>query len=667
MWNSRLYSLRTKLILAFLTVALIPLLILAFSNIQDTRSKLISSANQSLLAAASQTAGSIDTFINTNLNAVRVEAILPGLSKYLELPEGERSRRTDEAIAGTTLLSLSRKDSVNILPTPCWICAGKTSSILSRPTLEDESQRDYFQQPLKTGYPYVSAIRLSDRVPGQVNLYFSSPVRDATGKILGILRVCYNATVIQQLVTRQSDVVGPQSFAVLLDENAIRLANGKDSALTFKSVVPLDPGLLKQLQADGRLPQGTTAELSTNLPALKQGLDNATTQPVLTTQLVETGNRATAIAIAPLKNQPWSVLFTQPQAVFLAPIQSQIQSVLLLSALIASGVTIVAVITARLLTKPLIQLTAEVSQAIASDESISLITQLEQSHPETVRTKTREIWDLQRSFIRMKNSLIENWQQLETKNAENLRMATELEVTQQLQSMLLPKPSELSQIEGLDIASFMEPATEVGGDYYDVLQHNGHVKIGIGDVTGHGLESGVLMLMVQTAVKTLLESDQADPKQFLSILNRVIYDNLRRMNCNKNVTLALLDYRQGTLRLSGQHEEMLLIRCNGEVERIDTIDLGFPIGLEAEIADFIAQFEVQLCSGDGIVLYTDGLTEAENKNNVLYGLERLCQTISQNWHRTANEICQVVVEDVEQHIGKHKVYDDITLLVLKQK
>ncbi len=83
--------------------------------------------------------------------------------------------------------------------------------------------------------------------------------------------------------------------------------------------------------------------------------------------------------------------------------------------------------------------------------------------------------------------------------SENLRMGAELEVTRRLQQMVLPKAHELAAIEHLDIACLMEPASEVGGGYYDVLQHNGCVKIGIGDITGHGLESGVLMLMVQMA------------------------------------------------------------------------------------------------------------------------------------------------------------------------
>jgi len=229
---------------------------------------------------------------------------------------------------------------------------------------------------------------------------------------------------------------------------------------------------------------------------------------------------------------------------------------------------------------------------------------------------------------------------------ENIRLSTELEVTKKLQQMILPKQSELDSIEELEIACFMEPADEVGGDYYDVLNHNGSIKIGIGDVTGHGLESGVLMLMVQTAVRTLKESQVTDPVKFLDILNRTIYGNIERMNSDKNLTLALLDYADGTLSLSGQHEELLVVRAGGKLERIDTCNLGFPIGLEEEITDLIAQEHVQLNSGDVVVLYTDGITEAEDINHKQYGLERLCEVVSRNWKLSAQAIRQAVIDDL---------------------
>jgi len=251
--------------------------------------------------------------------------------------------------------------------------------------------------------------------------------------------------------------------------------------------------------------------------------------------------------------------------------------------------------------------------------------------------------------------------------AENMRLSAELEVTQKLQQMILPKEQELHQVEALEVSGFMQTADEVGGDYYDVLSHNGNTIIGIGDVTGHGLKSGVLMLMVQTAVRTLVESNETNPVQFLDILNRTIYNNVQRMNLDRHLSFTLLEYQDGTLRLSGQHEKMIIVRASGAVEQIDTVDLGFPIGLDSNISQFIATEEVHLNSGDVAVLYTDGLTEAENSNEEMYGLENLCKSIKSNHQLNANKIKEVVIEDVRRHIGKEESMDDLTLVVLKQK
>ncbi|MFB2975706.1 AAA family ATPase [Microseira sp. BLCC-F43] len=315
-------------------------------------------------------------------------------------------------------------------------------------------------------------------------------------------------------------------------------------------------------------------------------------------------------------------------------------------------------------TTPIFDKTGKIVYAIAAFQDITqrkqaekLIAEYNRTLEEQVKERTAQLAAANQEIMALNSRLKE----------ENLRLSAELEVTRKLQQMILPKQSELESIEGLEIAGFMQPADEVGGDYYDVLQQDGNVKISIGDVTGHGLESGVLMLMTQTAVRTLQESNQTDPVQFLDILNRTIYHNIQRINPDKNLTLALLDYADGILKISGQHEEIIVVRAGGQVERIDTINLGFPIGLDEEIADFIASEQVQLNPGDVVVLYTDGITEAENINCQLYGVERLCEIVKLNCARSPQEIRQAVIEDVRRHIGEQKVFDDITLVVLKQK
>jgi sigma-B regulation protein RsbU (phosphoserine phosphatase) len=250
---------------------------------------------------------------------------------------------------------------------------------------------------------------------------------------------------------------------------------------------------------------------------------------------------------------------------------------------------------------------------------------------------------------------------------ENLRLSAELAVAKQIQMMVLPKPGELDVIPEVEIAAFMRPADEVGGDYYDVLQHGARVKIGIGDVTGHGLESGVLMLMVQSVARALQETNESDPRQFLDRLNRAIYKNIERTNSDKHLSLAFLDFEGERVTLSGQHEEVLVIRSNGEIETIDTIDLGLPIGLERDISPFVDIRDIPFGSGDVIVLHTDGVTEAENQEGKLFGFDRLCKSASAHRRGSAEEIKLGIVEDLMAHIGTQKIHDDITLVIMRHR
>lgn len=249
---------------------------------------------------------------------------------------------------------------------------------------------------------------------------------------------------------------------------------------------------------------------------------------------------------------------------------------------------------------------------------------------------------------------------------ENLRLGTELDVARRIQMMVLPSKSELISVPSLEIAAYVEPANEVGGDYYDVLHTDGRTKIGIGDVTGHGIESGVLMLMVQSITRALHEQGISDPLAFLQVLNRAIYKNITRTKADKHLSLSFLDYADGRISISGQHEEVLFIK-KGDLQRIDTIDLGFPIGLEEDISDFVTSMSVSFDPEDVIILFTDGITEAENADGQLYGIERLMGSALRSYGRSAQSIADTIIEELKSFIGSAAVLDDITLVVIKRK
>jgi len=250
---------------------------------------------------------------------------------------------------------------------------------------------------------------------------------------------------------------------------------------------------------------------------------------------------------------------------------------------------------------------------------------------------------------------------------ENLRLSAELDVARRLQLMVLPGEEELASIRDLDIACTMNPADEVGGDYYDCFRSNGSVKIGIGDVTGHGLSAGVVMLMAQTAIKTISLMGEPDMKRFISLVNKVLYANIARITEDRSMTLSLIDYRDRTCTIVGQHESVIICRADGTLQVKDTNDLGMFVGFEPDISKFIHEFKVLLESGDVMVLYTDGVSEAMNDRNEEYGLARLCDAVVSHHARPSAEILDCLLGDLREHIGKARVRDDISLFVAKQR
>jgi PAS domain S-box-containing protein len=289
----------------------------------------------------------------------------------------------------------------------------------------------------------------------------------------------------------------------------------------------------------------------------------------------------------------------------------------------------------------------------------------EEAAEEASRTKSRLLAEISGLYDQLK--VFSDWiaKTSQVVKVENARMSSELEITQRLQQMMLPHDEDMRKLAGLDISGSMEPATEIGGDYYDVVYKDGGVVIGIGDVTGHGLESGVIAIMVQTAVRTLLASGPFESRKFFQALNRVIYDNVRRMHCDRNLTLSLLHYQDKVVTISGQHEEVLVVRGNAILERHDTLNLGFPLGLEEDISSFIGEAKVPLHSGDVMVAYTDGITEAMNAAGVAFGVERLSEVVRTSHRQPAGAIREAVLSSLRKYIDGQDLLDDVTLLVIK--
>ncbi|MEG4803400.1 SpoIIE family protein phosphatase [Microcoleus sp. ARI1-B5] len=506
---------------------------------------------------------------------------------------------------------------------------------------------------------------------GTLQINASQPYYDAAGKLIGVLTCQMGLDQIRGFLQTLS--VGNSGQVFIIEPNGELIASSVKNQ-------PLSLGegenrkRLKTQENSNLLMRQSVVYLLDRFHRLQDIQETAQ----LNFQL--NGQRQ-FLQVSPLTDKyglNWLIVVVVPEADFMAQIYANTRNTILLciAALIAS--VGVGFLTANRIARRILQI-AKASQNLAGGALKQNVDSSRIFEVETLAHSFNSMaLQLKESFETLEDKVKERTSELATANqeiaalnqrlkAENRRMSSELGMLRQMQQLILPKPAELAAIEDLDIAGFMEPADEVGGDYYDVLCTLGVVTIAIGDVTGHGLESGILMVMAQTAVRTLQEMQESDPVRFLDTLNRTLYKNIQRMNSDKNLTLALLNYADGRISISGQHEETLVVRKDGQIERIDTIDLGFPIGLDEEIADFISHVLVKLEPGDGVVLYTDGITEARNTSKQFYGIESLCEVISINWHKSAEEIKQAAINDLREFIGAQKVFDDITLVVLKKQ
>jgi HAMP domain-containing protein len=243
------------------------------------------------------------------------------------------------------------------------------------------------------------------------------------------------------------------------------------------------------------------------------------------------------------------------------------------------------------------------------------------------------------------------------------RLQKEIELAQRIQTSILPGTPSVAD---LAIAATMVPTAEVGGDYYDVLPVDDGCWIGIGDVAGHGLDAGLMMLMTQSIVAALVARDPtASPRDVLCTLNEVLFDNIHnRLRRDDHATLSLLRYhRNGTITFAGAHEEILV--CRAATRTCEVIETpGTWVGGRRDIRQGTVETTLELAPGDTLLLHTDGATEIRNAKGEEFGLARLEAELLKVGDRPVSEIVEHLVFAVG---GWGDALDDVTFVVGKYR
>ncbi|HJS29416.1 MAG TPA: GAF domain-containing protein [Anaerolineales bacterium] len=387
------YSTQTKLFISFFLISFIPLGVFAYFNNRVTQSALTDAANQSLLAAASETAENLDNFLGQNLLEIDVEADFPLFLNYLLIPPEDRaaSGLADEVDA--LLDVFTQKDPLNDTHLLSYALLDKegrvvaeTSDISAKPgdipantpsggvgeiahyLVNDRVLTDNFLIVLLTGLTHASPVKFA---PGSAEgtIYFMARVADSDGEPAGALVANYSAEVLQEIVALNNNLAGVDSFGVLLDERLTYLAHGTDPDTFARSVAPLSSAEYEGLMMQHRLPDLPAASLSTNLPDLAEKLKSAGENPFFVAEGAAAGDRLNQVAVAELNNEYWkaSVAFFQPRDVFLGPINRQNRVVLLITILSGGLVALASIPASQLVSSPITRLT-QIVKRIAGGE-----------------------------------------------------------------------------------------------------------------------------------------------------------------------------------------------------------------------------------------------------------------------------------------------------------
>jgi serine phosphatase RsbU (regulator of sigma subunit) len=255
---------------------------------------------------------------------------------------------------------------------------------------------------------------------------------------------------------------------------------------------------------------------------------------------------------------------------------------------------------------------------------------------------------------------------LENANAELLqkqaRYEQELAIAAGVQKNLLPQ--ELPQSRDIQIAASNIMARSVGGDYYDFVTKKGNLALVVADSMGKGMPAALLMTTVRAMWRSYSTTDSASPGQTLEMINQAVYPDLKTAEAFVTMFSALYDPETSIFQYSNAGHNPPLFRP-ALAPRCTELDVGnAPVGIFPDPEFPSGEFLMR--EGDVIVIYTDGVVEATDGNDNLFGVGRLCGLVEQNHRLDAEGIKSAILSEVDSHTDGSPQADDITLVVLKK-
>ena len=303
---------------------------------------------------------------------------------------------------------------------------------------------------------------------------------------------------------------------------------------------------------------------------------------------------------------------------------------------------------------------------ILNEAALNMVEHLEDgTSPEIVVKNDDEIKDLADSFSKMYHEVGEYIEKLEKVTAEKERIGAELTLASDIQAHMLPCifPA-FPDYDEFDIYATMTPAKEVGGDFYDFfMTDENHLAFVMADVSGKGVPAALFMVIAKTLIKNYAQMGQ-EPGQVFTTVNRLLCDG-NDAGLFVTAWIGILDLESGLLKYANAgHNPPLIKKAGGQFEYLRSRP-GFVLaGMDTTR---YRQSEMVLNPGDRIFLYTDGVTEATDSSQQLYGEDRLESLLNRCQADTAEEMLADLKNDIDSFVCEAPQFDDITMLMLDFK
>jgi sigma-B regulation protein RsbU (phosphoserine phosphatase) len=272
-----------------------------------------------------------------------------------------------------------------------------------------------------------------------------------------------------------------------------------------------------------------------------------------------------------------------------------------------------------------------------------------------------EISQLGRSFNIMQVQLKEYIQNLKETTAQKERMESELEIASDIQQQMLPQAGKIPGWEEISFYGLLKPARQVGGDLYDFVVRDEYLYFAIGDVSGKGIPAALFMAKTLTLFRAKV-SGGLEPAEIAAQINRDL-ELYNQQAMFVTFIIGKLNMNTGALVYTNAGHNLPFLLKPGHAPETLQGTHGIPLGSLPDVS--YRHDELNLKPGEKIVLYTDGITEAVNTKNELYGETSLFELLSNYGSRPPKEIAGLILSEVKTFAGGAEQADDITMLILE--